>query len=74
FSSVYFCLVFASIPAVMVRPYFLSQHTAIVDAITARDPARAGEAMRQHLLTLQERLIRITSLDHSETEVDKTLA
>jgi hypothetical protein len=30
--------------------------------------------MRQHLLTLQESLIRITSLDHSETEVDKTLA
>ncbi len=56
------------------RPVTFGQHTAIVDAIAARDPARAGEAMRQHLLTLQESLIRITSLDHSETEVDKTLA
>jgi len=47
------------------------QHTAIVDAIAARDPGKAGEAMRQHLLTLQESLIRITSLDHSETAVEK---
>lgn len=47
------------------------QHTAIVDAIAARDPGKAGEAMRQHLLTLQESLIRITSLDHSETEVER---
>ncbi|WP_017962485.1 FadR/GntR family transcriptional regulator [Rhizobium leguminosarum] len=56
------------------RPVTFNQHTAIVDAIAARDPARAGEAMRQHLLTLQESLVRITSLDHSEMEVDKTLA
>ena len=47
------------------------QHTAIVDAIAARDPGKAGEAMRQHLLTLQESLIRITSLDHSETVAEK---
>jgi DNA-binding FadR family transcriptional regulator len=47
------------------------QHKAIVDAIAARDPARAGEAMRQHLLTLQESLIRITSLDHGETGAEK---
>jgi len=47
------------------------QHTAIVDAIAARDPGKAGEAMRQHLLTLQESLIRITSLDHGEAEVEK---
>ena len=47
------------------------QHTAIVDAIAARDPGKAGEAMRQHLLTLQESLIRITSLDHSETQAEK---
>jgi len=45
------------------------QHTAIVDAIAARDPIRAGEAMRQHLLTLQESLTRLTSLDHSHGEV-----
>jgi len=45
------------------------QHIAIVDAIAARDPGRAGEAMREHLLMHQERLIRATSLealdDHS---------
>lgn len=44
----------------------LAQHMGIIDAIEARDPAKAGEAMRQHLLMLQERLIRATSLheDH----------
>ena len=47
------------------------QHTAIVDAIAARDPGKAGEAMRQHLLTLQESLIRITSLDHGELVAEK---
>ncbi|GAA3092827.1 FadR/GntR family transcriptional regulator [Rhizobium viscosum] len=47
------------------------QHTAIVDAIAARDPGKAGEAMRQHLLTLQESLIRITSLDHGEAVAEK---
>lgn len=47
------------------------QHTAIVDAIAARDPGKAGEAMRRHLLTLQESLIRITSLDHSEMEAER---
>lgn len=41
-----------------------AQHEDIIDAIAKRDPARAGEAMRQHLLMLQERLIRETSLDH----------
>ena len=44
------------------------QHMAMIDAIAAHDPVRAGEAMRQHLLTLQESLIRITSLDRSELE------
>lgn len=42
------------------------QHVAIVDAIANRDPARAGEAMRQHLLMHQERLIRATSLGFQE--------
>lgn len=40
----------------------LTQHTAIIDAIAMRDPAQAGEAMRQHLLTLQENMIRVTSM------------
>jgi GntR family transcriptional repressor for pyruvate dehydrogenase complex len=39
------------------------QHLAIVDAIAARDPGQAGEAMRKHLLMHQERLIRATSLE-----------
>ncbi|WP_026060617.1 FadR/GntR family transcriptional regulator [Pseudaminobacter salicylatoxidans] len=52
------------------RPVTHSQHLAIVDAIAARDPARAGEAMRQHLLTLQESLIRIT-LDRSEIQTEE---
>jgi GntR family transcriptional repressor for pyruvate dehydrogenase complex len=53
-----------------------SQHTDIIDAIAARDPVRAGEAMRDHLLTLQERLIRQTSMvlpDHLvSTPVEET--
>ncbi|MEI4470775.1 FadR/GntR family transcriptional regulator [Frigidibacter sp. MR17.24] len=38
-------------------------HAEIVAAIAARDPHRAGEGMREHLLYLQEVLIRQTSLD-----------
>jgi len=38
-----------------------AQHAAVVEAIAARDPLAAAEAMRQHLLMLQESLIRITS-------------
>ena len=41
-----------------------AQHAALIEAIAARDPARAGECMRMHLLMLQERLIRQTSMDH----------
>lgn len=48
----------------------LVQHGDIIDAIEARDPARAGEAMRQHLLMLQERLIRVTSLGNDHDSVD----
>jgi GntR family transcriptional regulator, transcriptional repressor for pyruvate dehydrogenase complex len=44
------------------RASFL-QHLEIVDAIAARDPGKAGEAMRTHLLMHQERLIRATSLE-----------
>ncbi|MBM7047011.1 MULTISPECIES: FadR/GntR family transcriptional regulator [Rhizobium] len=45
------------------RPVSYAQHIAIIDAIAARDPIKAAEAMREHLLMLQESLIRITSLD-----------
>ncbi|TCL73479.1 FadR/GntR family transcriptional regulator [Rhizobium sp. BK251] len=55
------------------RTVTYGQHTAIVDAIAARDPARAGEAMRQHLLTLQESLIRVTSLDHADPNAREEL-
>ncbi|WP_117191513.1 FadR/GntR family transcriptional regulator [Rhizobium terrae] len=43
------------------------QHRVIIDAIAAHDPVRAGEAMREHLLMLQERLIRTTSLGAIES-------
>ncbi|WP_132563429.1 FadR/GntR family transcriptional regulator [Rhizobium sullae] len=56
------------------RTVTYGQHTAIVDAIAARDPGTAGEAMRRHLLTLQESLIRITSLDHHERQSKQELA
>lgn len=46
---------------------YSAQHRAIIDAIAARDPAAAGEAMRRHLLLLQENLIRQTAMgDHGE--------
>lgn len=38
------------------------QHRAIVGAIAAADPGRAGEAMHEHLLDIQMRLLRLTSL------------
>lgn len=44
---------------------YSAQHRAIIDAIAARDPAAAGEAMRKHLLLLQENLVRQTAMgDH----------
>ena len=45
------------------RPVSYAQHRAIIDAIAVRNPLKAAEAMREHLLMLQESLIRITSLD-----------
>lgn len=39
-----------------------AQHAAIIDAIEARDVKGAGEAMLRHLLSIQENLIRRTSL------------
>jgi DNA-binding FadR family transcriptional regulator len=43
-----------------------AQHAAVIGAIAERDPLRAAEAMRQHLLMLQESLIRVTSFDLPE--------
>jgi GntR family transcriptional repressor for pyruvate dehydrogenase complex len=42
---------------------YQKQHRAIVDAIARHDPAAAGQAMREHLLTLHETLLRQTSLE-----------
>lgn len=39
-----------------------AQHSAIIDAIEARSVAGAGEAMLAHLLSIQENLIRRTSM------------
>jgi len=41
---------------------YSAQHRAIIDAIAARDPVSAGEAMRRHLLLLQENLVRQTAM------------
>lgn len=38
------------------------QHREIIDAIAARDPVRAGDAMRRHLMALQENLVLQTSM------------
>lgn len=46
------------------------QHGEIVAAIAAHDPGKAGEAMRRHLLTLQENLIRVTSIDRDDADVE----
>lgn len=39
------------------------QHCAIVDAIAAHDPVRAGEAMRAHIMALNDNMVRMTSLE-----------
>lgn len=44
------------------------QHAQIADAIAAHDPGKAAETMRQHLLTLQENLIRVTSTDREDED------
>ena len=40
---------------------YTSQHDEVLDAIERRDPLAAEKAMRQHLLSLQERLLMQTS-------------
>ena len=39
-----------------------AQHNAIIDAIAAHDVSAAGEAMLSHLLSIQENLVRRTSM------------
>ncbi|AVA25362.1 FadR/GntR family transcriptional regulator [Rhizobium sp. NXC24] len=58
------------------RPVTYAQHMAIIDAIAARDPMKAAEAMREHLLMLQESLVRVTSLDaqHPQKELAEEFA
>ena len=42
---------------------YVDQHAAIIDAISRRDPIASGSSMREHLMTLQDNLIRQTSLE-----------
>lgn len=42
------------------------QHRALLAAIAAHDPVRAGEAMRAHLMTLHDSILRLTSLEELE--------
>jgi DNA-binding FadR family transcriptional regulator len=42
---------------------YQAQHRAIQDAIARHDPVAAGEAMREHILALQDHLLRQTSLE-----------
>ncbi|WP_099865531.1 FadR/GntR family transcriptional regulator [Pararhizobium haloflavum] len=42
---------------------YVDQHEAIVEAIGKRDPVAAGIGMREHLMTLNDNLIRQTSLE-----------
>ena len=39
------------------------QHHEILAAIAAHDPVRAGHAMRDHILALNENLVRLTTLE-----------
>jgi GntR family transcriptional repressor for pyruvate dehydrogenase complex len=44
----------------------MSQHRDLVDAIADHDPIRAGAAMRAHLMSLNEGILRLTSLEALE--------
>lgn len=41
----------------------MAQHRGIIEAIAARDPQGAAERMREHLLTLHQRLLRLCAAD-----------
>lgn len=44
----------------------MRQHHELVAAIAAHDPVRAGAAMRDHLMTLNDSILRLTSLEALE--------
>jgi DNA-binding FadR family transcriptional regulator len=44
----------------------MRQHRDLVDAIADHDPIRAGAAMRAHLMSLNEGILRLTSLEALE--------
>lgn len=44
----------------------MRQHRDLVDAIADHDPIRAGAAMRAHLMSLHEGILRLTSLEALE--------
>ena len=39
------------------------QHQELLDAIAVHDPVRAGAAMQTHLMALNDRIVRLTSLE-----------
>jgi GntR family transcriptional repressor for pyruvate dehydrogenase complex len=47
---------------------YLAQHAAIVDAIAARDPGAAEQAMRRHIMALQQNLILAAEGEASAAE------
>lgn len=47
---------------------YLAQHTGIVDAIAARDPGAAEQAMRRHIMALQQNLILAAEGDVNAAE------
>jgi DNA-binding FadR family transcriptional regulator len=42
---------------------YARQHRELVDAIALHDPVRAGEAMRAHIMALNDGILRLTSLE-----------
>ena len=44
----------------------MRQHRELVDAIAAHDPVRAGAAMRAHLMSVHDGILRLTSLEALE--------
>ncbi|MDP5349329.1 MAG: FCD domain-containing protein, partial [Paracoccaceae bacterium] len=46
-----------------VLAQYARQHRELVDAIADHDPVRAGAAMRTHIMSLNDGILRLTSLE-----------
>jgi DNA-binding FadR family transcriptional regulator len=44
----------------------MRQHRELVDAIAAHDPVRAGAAMRAHLMSVHDGILRLTTAEALE--------